>query len=182
MTVSGTVAKIRRLMPTDPSRTINPLRLAKAKEKLDGHIQIDSMERLKGLLFDYDGELQYSSSFDIDENGLCSIDLEIMGSVTLECQRCLKPFVADIKKRSLLGVVRDKAEANALATEYEPLLLSGETFLLDELVEDELLLAIPISPSHPASDCSGQKELDRINEDGKLKPFSVLASLKKDSE
>ena len=182
MTAYGTVAKIRRLMPADPSRSINPLRLATAGESIEGSLRLDSMERLKGLLLDYDGDLKYSLSFAFDESGLCVVDSKISASVMMECQRCLQPFVIDIQKTNLLGIVKNKDEMESLAATYEPLLLEEDVMPVDELIEDELILAIPLSPLHPVEMCSGQKELDRINADAKPNPFAVLASLKRDKE
>lgn len=169
-------------MPTDQLHSINPLRLAKAGECIGGNFRLDSMERLRGLVLDYDDKIEYSLSFSIDESGLCAIDSEISGTVTMECQRCLKPFVVEIQKRNLLGLVNDKDEMEALAAEYEPLLLDEELLAIDDLIEDELLLAIPLSPLHPVEKCSGQKELDRINAEAKPRPFAILASLQKDKE
>jgi DUF177 domain-containing protein len=179
LTVSGSVDKIRRLMPSDQSQSINPLRLAKSREQIKGSLQLDSLERLKGVLLENKGDLQYSLSFDFDESGTCIVESVIDTRLMLECQRCLKPVAIDIHKSSLLGVVKEKDEINTLAKEYEPLQMDEESIFLENLVEDELLLALPISPLHAGEDCSGKKVLDRINADAKPQPFAALAALKK---
>ena len=166
-------------MPSDPSQSINPLRLAKSRKRIEGSLQLDSFERLKGDLLESDGELDFSLSFDIDESGICVIESEIDTQVTLKCQRCLKPVKIRIKKKSLLGLANDKDEIDSLAKEYEPLQIEGETISVGELVEDELLLSIPLSPLHTENECAGKEVLDQINEDAKPKPFAALAALKK---
>jgi DUF177 domain-containing protein len=169
-------------MPSDQSRSINPLRLAKAKERITGKIQLDSLARLKGLLLDNKGELNYSLGFDYDESGVCIVESTIETQLILKCQRCFKPVDIEIHKSSLLGVVRDKDEFDSLPSEYEPLELDDEIVTVEELIEDELLLSIPLSALHPEHDCSGTNKLDRVNAEAKRQPFAGLATLMKNKD
>jgi DUF177 domain-containing protein len=166
-------------MASDLSQPINPVRLAKSRERIEGSLQLDSFERLKDVLLENEGELKYSLSFDFDESGTCVIECIIDTQLMFECQRCFKPVKIDIHSDSLLGVANDKDEFEALAKEYEPLQLNEETISAEELIEDELLLSIPLSPLHAENECSGKEILDQINADAKPKPFAALAALKK---
>jgi len=166
-------------MLSDPSQSINPLRLAKSRERIEGSLQLDSFERLEGDLLENTGKLNFSLSFDFDECGVCVIESDIDTEVILECQRCLKPVLININKKSLLGVVKSKDEIDNLAKEYEPLQISEETVSVKQLIEDELLLCIPLSALHSENECAGKTALDKINEDAKPKPFAALAALKK---
>jgi len=166
-------------MPSDLSQSINPLRLAKASKQIEGNLQVGSFERLEGLLLEKSGELQYALSFYFDEARTCIIECTIDVQLTFECQRCFKPVAVDIHHSSLLAVVNDKDEFDALAEEYEPLQLEEEHISVGELIEDELLLAIPLSPLHEEDECSGKKVLDKVNADAKPQPFAALAALKK---
>jgi DUF177 domain-containing protein len=179
LTGSGSIDNIRRLMSSDPSQSINPLRLAKSRERIKGSLVLDSLERLKAVLLENTGKLEYSLSFDFDESGTCIVESAIDSQLILECQRCLKPVVIEIHRISLLGVINDKNEIDALAKEYEPLQLDEENITVEELLEDELLLSIPISPLHAENECTGQEILDQVNADAKLQPFAALAALKK---
>ena len=166
-------------MPSDLSQSINPLRLAKSRERIEGSLQLDSFERLKDVLLENSDKLQYRLSFDFDESGTCVVESVIDGRLVLECQRCLDPVIIEIHKTSLLGVVKDKDEIDALDKKYEPLQLDEETISVVDLIEDELLLSIPLSPLHAENECSGKKVLDQINADAKPQPFAALAALKK---
>ncbi|MGB1800686.1 MAG: YceD family protein [Gammaproteobacteria bacterium] len=166
-------------MSSDPSQPINPLRLAKSRERIEGSLQLDSFERLKDDLLENTGKLSFSLSFDFDESGVCVIESDIDTQVVLECQRCLKPVSININKKSLLAVVESKDEIDSLAKEYEPLQMSEETVSTKQLIEDELLLSIPLAAFHAEEECSGKTVLDKINEDAKPKPFAALAALKK---
>ena len=180
MTLSGTADKIRRLMPTDPSQSLNPLRLAKAGERLEGDIRLDSMERIADMVLENQGVLHYCLRFGVDDSGTHFVESEISTQLVMRCQRCLEPVTIDIHKLTLLGIVRSKTEAESLAVKYEPLVLDEDVIRVNDLVEDELLLAIPYSPLHPKEQCSGTMELDQINAESKVNPFASLASLKKD--
>lgn len=169
-------------MPTDQSRSINPLRLAKAKERIVGNVQLASLARLKGILLENKGKLKYSLSFDYDESGVCVVESSIEARLILQCQRCFEPVEVEIQKSSLLGVVNDEDEFDSLAREYEPLQLDDDVITVEELVEDELLLSIPLSALHPVDKCTGIEDLERINAEAKLNPFSGLAALIKDKD
>ncbi len=170
-------------MPTDQSRSINPLRLAKAKERIVGSLQLASLARLKGLLLENKGELKYSLTFDYDEAGVCVVGSSIESQLILQCQRCFEPVEVEIKKSSLLGVVNDDEDAfDSLTREYEPLQLNDSIITVEELVEDELLLSIPLSALHPLDQCTAIEDLERINAEAKLNPFSGLAALIKDKD
>lgn len=166
-------------MLSDPSQSINPLRLAKSRERIEGSLQLDSFERLKSDLLENTGKLSFNLSFDFDESGVCVIESVIDTEIILECQRCLKPVLININKKSLLAVVESKDEIDSLAKEYEPLQMSEETVSVKQLIEDELLLCIPLSALHAENECAGKTVLDKINEDAKPKPFAALAALKK---
>ncbi|MCZ6803891.1 MAG: YceD family protein [Proteobacteria bacterium] len=169
-------------MPSDQSRSINPLRLAKARERIEGCLQLDSLVRLKDILLENSGELKYSLSFDFDETGVCIVETGIESQLVLECQRCLDPVVIEIHQSSLLGIVKNKDELGVLAKDYEPLQLDEEIISVEELVEDELLLSLPQSPTHTEHECAGKEDLDRINAEAKQHPFAVLTTLKEDRE
>jgi uncharacterized protein len=169
-------------MTSDPSRSINPVLLAKTKERIEGEVKLASLARLKGILLENEGELKYSFAFEIDESGICVVNSDIQTRLILECQRCFKPIEIELQKSSILGVVNEKDEFDTLAKEYEPLQLEGGVTTLQELIEDELLLSVPLSILHPVNECSGVEDLNRINAEAKLQPFAGLASLLKNKD
>ena len=170
-------------MPSDLSQPINPLRLAKVRERVVGEIQLNSLARLKGILLEDKGELKYSLAFDVDEAGVCIINCDIETQLILECQRCFKPVDVDIQKSTLLGVVDEGDETDSLAKEYEPVQCDEDGVItVEELIEEELLLSIPLSALHPVDKCEGINDLDRINAEAKLQPFAGLAALIKSKD
>jgi len=75
--------------------------------------------------------------------------LQVQTPVWLTCQRCLQPFEVPLALDRRLRFVRGEAQAEALDAEIEDDVLAlGRSIDLRELVEDELLLALPLVPRH----------------------------------
>jgi uncharacterized protein len=78
--------------------------------------------------------------------------------------------------------VKSDAEIETLAPEYEPLVSADGRVALKELVEDELLLALPLVPRHEGdAACGGFTETAADAESGEARknPFAELAKLKR---
>jgi uncharacterized protein len=172
------MAKIRSLMQSEQPQSINPLRLAKNKEQIKGSLSFDSLTRLEDILLDNHGQVQYSLSFDFDGSGICLIESYIDTAVLLQWQRCLKSVIIEIQKSSVFGVYKDSDEFKKLEDNYEPCQLDEEFILVEKLVEDELLLAIPLIPLHIDKKCIGEDALKALNVNNKMNFFSALAILK----
>lgn len=167
------------MLPEQP-QLINPLRLAKNKGQIRGSFSLNTLARLEGILLDNDGQVQYSLSFGFDESGICLITSDICTELSLKCQRCLKPVNIEIRKCSILGLYRNLDEFSKLENNYEPLQLNEELIPLELLVEDEILLAVPIAPSHTNKNCIEGEVVKQHNVENRKNPFSALKKLKDD--
>ena len=102
--------------------------------------------------------------------------------VVLQCQRCLQPLNEPVRVDRHFRFVADEETAAALDDEIEDEVLAlPRTLDLRELVEDEMLLALPLVPRHAV--CPQQVpmqfgDVDVVEE--KANPFASLASLRKD--
>ena len=167
---------------------IDPLRMADTRRLLQGQIALAEMARLGESLQDSDGEVTISLEFGTDNEGIRFMRGRIQAEVSLECQRCLETMRFPIDSEFALALVRSTVEAESLPSHYEPLLVEGEPLFLRDIIEDELLLALPIVAMHPPEECrietSSKPEAGETHNDtgeaGKANPFSVLADLKKD--
>lgn len=110
--------------------------------------------------------------------------LEASAEVALSCQRCLQPVRESLQFSRWFRFVRDEAEAAELDADSEDEVLALTRALdLQELVEDELLLDLPLVPRHEICpdvlpQAVGEAELEQA-ESEKPNPFAVLAALKK---
>jgi uncharacterized protein len=81
------------------------------------------------------------------------LHLQADTSVPLQCQRCLATLVQPLQVDRRIRFVRNEAEAERLDEQSEDDVLSLPARLdLHELIEDELILALPLVPRHPG-DC-----------------------------
>ncbi len=109
------------------------------------------------------------------------LHLKAQATAHLTCQRCLQPVTAPLSVERSFLFARDEVQAAALDAESEDDVLALTRSLdAQELVEDELLLALPLVPRHetcPAPLKHGADELPEVLEE-RPNPFSTLAALK----
>lgn len=143
------------------------------------------MERLCGLLADDTGEVTVRLDFGIDEEGIRRVSGRLTAELRLVCQGCLEPMTYTVEASVSLAVVGNEAQAEQLPERYEPLMTEAqEPLFLQDIVEDELILALPIVARHPQGQCAATGAVGGVNanagEDGpRENPFAVLAGLKK---
>ena len=164
-----------------PNR-IDPRRYADAGRVLEGSRPMRGMARLAESAILDDGSVEVVLRFERDLVGHRLLHGEITATVELLCQRCLEPYRHDLHSHFVLAFIKREAEADELPDEYEPVVLEEEGELtLDELIEDELLLSLPIVAMHPLEACpaAGLADSDMEPETVERKnPFALLAQLK----
>ena len=113
-------------------------------------------------------------------DGQVWLHLHVGTRLALECQRCLKPVLVPIEvDRSFLFVAGEEAAAQLDAESDDDVLALSRAYDLRELIEDELLLALPIVPRH--EDCPEPLQLppDDVIAEPEPSPFAALAALKR---
>ena len=112
------------------------------------------------------------------------LHLSATAAVWLTCQRCLQPFEQPLALDTRVRFVRDEAKAEALDAELEEDVLALPRWLdLRTLIEDELLLALPLVPRHeqcpqPLPASAGDLADDVEAPPERPNPFAVLQALK----
>lgn len=175
-------------------KTFDPRKFARQGLQFEGTLALKQFDRLVASLADDQSEVRVFLHFYMSEDHRVVLEGHVESDLKMICQRCLN--VADVSVRSdlsLMGVWTDE-QAAALPADYEPLLLQEEPMELIPLLEEELLLSLPIVPYHPPEACQVQQsyttESDeealasaaRAEEEKKSRnPFSVLAKLKTDA-
>ena len=156
---------------------IEPVRLAELGRTLEGRLPVVRLHRLAGVLADQQGEVEVRLDFRREPRSRSAVHGHIRAGLRLTCQRCLQPFELMLDLPVNLVVVRSDAEAERLAEEEDPLLVgAGQALSLAELVEDELLLALPQVPAHPPPGCRPPAGSEAGSEPGPS-PFEALGSL-----
>lgn len=160
---------------------IDPHRLAEGKRILQGSLELNTMPRLGAYLTGSGGKVQVEMEFGRDEEGIPFVRGHLETEVEIACQRCMGSFRLPLQSRFLLGVVSEEKEADRLPEHYDPLVAGHEPVVLKDLVEDELILSLPIVPRHPEGECPAPPVERDEPESKRENPFSVLAHLKTNS-
>ncbi|QQS55063.1 MAG: DUF177 domain-containing protein [Candidatus Competibacteraceae bacterium] len=171
-------------IPTLPDR-IDPWQLAAGSGRLDGELKLAALPRLAALLEHADGTVNVALAAGIDEQGLRFVEGSLQTEVELICQRCLGPLRLPLKVAVSLALVRAEADAARLPEQREPLLAAGADLAVADLVEDELLLALPQIPRHrDVCECEAAGYYTPPSgpalDAGQPRAFTALASLLQD--
>jgi uncharacterized protein len=118
--------------------------------------------------------------------GEAELRLHLQARTALQCvcQRCLQPMAVPLEVQTVLRFVRGEARAEALdEVSDEDVLALTPALDLQPLVEDELILALPLVPRHlscpqPLPMSAGEGEL--LDGDPPEHAFARLASLRRD--
>ncbi|CAN7286019.1 YceD family protein [Pseudoxanthomonas sp. LjRoot168] len=168
-------------MSANMPELLDAWRMVANRRSFEGRLPLSAMTRLQGLLADTEGDVRYTVEFDHDALRVPYLELQIEAGLPLVCQRSLQRFVLPVSLKQRLGLVRSEEEEAALPPDYEALLVPEDGMLRPaDLVEDELVLAVPVVAVDPASDAVEREWAADEEEVARVSPFAALASLKKD--
>jgi uncharacterized protein len=158
-------------------------RMVAARREFEGTLPLSSMSRLRDVLCDDGsplGDVRFALGFDRDALQVPYVELKVEAALPLECQRSLQRYLQPVRVVQRLGLIREEADEAGLPEGYEPLLLSEDGALRPgELVEDELILAVPVVPVKPGTEAMERDWPVREEEQQQASPFAALARLKK---
>ncbi len=150
-----------------------------AKRLFDGRLPLSGMSRLRPVLADAEGDCRFGLEFGVDALGVRYVEVRAEAELPLLCQRTLERFLHPVRIHQRLGLITDESQEAALPEGVEPLLLDASGELNPAgLVEDELILAVPVVPIDPDSTELEARWPDEAEEDEKPNPFAALAALK----
>jgi DUF177 domain-containing protein len=165
---------------------IDPWHFGEMGKEVSGYAELSKLPRLAEMLVDQDGKAEFVFRFRKGKKQRIHITGYVCASLKLECQRCLEPVCIPIATEIDAVVVEGFEEAERLPGEYEPLMAGEKLIRLYDVVEDELLLALPYVAMHQDGECQAASQNIRgsdevVNEDRaqtKPNPFAKLADLK----
>ncbi len=152
-----------------------------------GTVEPTSFSRLNGLL--NDAHAQEPLDLDADlyrRSNVLHLAFKTAGKVWLTCQRCLQPVAIDLTANYNIALLNDESQVNLVDESQDYLLLDevidstkpDQLLPFKKIIEDELLLKIPMAPKH--DDCEmAATQVGEIPEDEENEnPFAALAALK----
>lgn len=136
---------------------------------------MSGLDRLADGLVDTSGSLRYRIEGFLDAERRPRLNLTVSGDLVLRCQRCLGGLEWPVEIDVSLQPVRDGQDIpeEELEDDEFDALEVGEELDVIALVEDEVLLALPIAPRH--DDCQPPRPDGGVEKES---PFAKLAALR----
>lgn len=169
----------RAPMPAALPELVDPWRMVQARRMFDGELPVSTLPRLREALAGDEGKVVYAITFDTDEFGIAYLDLSVDARLPMLCQRALDVFELPVTVRQKLGLIANEADEAGLPEAYEPLLVLGAQLRLKDVIEDELILALPVvalGPGVPIEDVPLAAVTPE--ETREQSPFAALGTLK----
>ena len=152
---------------------------------LDFSIPLAELPRVSRELTSTEGEARGHVRFS-RQLGQAVADLEVGAQPEVVCQRCIQPMRWPVKVKSRVALVSDYDAADRVPEEMEVFLVEGDSVSVRDLVDEEVMLALPNVPRHGEdSECARQEvqlpgEPDEPDvEPDTQKPFAQLGELLK---
>jgi len=128
--------------------------LADGRAEVDFSIPLKHFPRVLPLLAAPEGEAVGRVDFS-REGRIAVAEVAVAADVMLTCQRCLSPLVRRLEGKGRAALVATPAEAERVPDTLETVLAPEYRISIRDLVEEELLLALPLVPRHEDNDCVG---------------------------
>lgn len=163
----------------------DPSRLGAANAVFESRLPVAHFHRLCEALTRPDGEIEVTAQFRLEDGRRPVVTGHLKGELWMTCQRCLSEFAYPLESDYSLAFVLSEEQADALPDIYEAVMRDerGRVRTTD-MLEDELLLQLPIVPKHADEhDCGAQfvykaQPTETKPQSTRKNPFASLAGLK----
>lgn len=171
--------------------SVDALKFCQQGLRVSGVLPLTGLQRLSQQLYLAEGDAQAELSFAVDEQSRKVVNGHVEAVLPLVCQRCLERIDTPVAVELALALVWNDDQAAQLPRSLDPVLMETEELDLATIVEEELLLALPLVAMHEEGACqppqrlAADQALDNGSGEQRVNPFQVLAALKsgvKDSE
>ncbi len=159
---------------------IEPVRLAFQGEQLKGKVPLKPMSRLHDSLCEVEGEVDIDWLFTTDDKQRPTLIGRVQTQLKMLCQRCLQPIKWPIDAQVALVILKKGQTEDELPDGFEALTLTSAQVSLITLIENELILALPIVAKHTTCSSNEYQLAENFNKDLTYQnnPFHVLSELK----
>ena len=156
----------------------------------EGSCSLERLPRFADCLASLDGEVSGQLQFLTTEAGRRVILGSVTATVEVICQRCLEPLSLQLADAIQLALVESESQIDSLEARWDPWLVDGPRITIASLLEEQLMLCMPLVNYHPDDRCIEALEYQRQREPREghnvdraaQNPFEVLKVLKKKDE
>ena len=128
-------------------------KLAKQAGLIEGTLPIQCFHRLGEMLVVREGQVYLRLEFSRGDFGSTRVEGSVSTEVCTICQNCMQQFWGKISCDVALLVVSDESKLELLTENEDAIVASNKVISVVELIEDELLLAMPMIPRHEEGQC-----------------------------
>ena len=159
-------------------RTVDVFELARDAGRVAGSIPATALPLLAAAVTRVEGPLEYHLEGFTDELGRPAARLQLQGRLVMACDRCSGPLEKRLEACATFFFVADEAQLNAVPIDESEVdaLVGSAQFDVWNLVEEETILALPLSPRHDA--CRPAVLEQPPAEGDRPSPFAALEQLK----
>jgi uncharacterized protein len=122
--------------------------LAERGAVLEGTIELAKLGRLKDLLNSCEGRARARMSLRLGHDDMLLLQLQCEADLELVCQRCLEPVLHEVREQVDFAVAENENSLAILPQGLELIALEGDRFQPATLIEDELIVSLPLVPKH----------------------------------
>ena len=159
-------------------KKINLFNFAKKEVKLNGDYKVSELSRLSEIASNENDKVEVDLSFRLVNGRIPCVEGIIKSTLVLDCQRCLDSLQVDLKVPFSMAFARSEFQADSLDDKFEIYLIGDyEELETKDLITDEILLSIPMVPTHDY-DCGLKTDKGKIIEEAREHPFDVLKNIK----
>jgi uncharacterized protein len=130
--------------------------LADSRAQIDFSIPLKEFPRVLPMLAAPDGQARGRVDFS-REGRIAVAEVTVAAEVTVLCQRCLRPLTWPVNSTGRVALVATAAEAEQVPETLGTVLAPEHRISTRDLVEEELLLALPLVPRHRDDGCAGER-------------------------
>ena len=134
-------------MPQSWSKPLDVDRLSLGAAVLDFDIALAQLPRLSARAELMGGSVQGTVRFGRDA-GRAVADVSLAGTVQLRCQRCMQPMALPLSAHVKVALLLSEADSSTVDDAFEPVLAPEGRISVAELIEEEVLLSLPIVSMH----------------------------------
>lgn len=163
--------------------TVDFLRQVEHNRTIEGFYPISKLPRLTEALLSDEGFVTATLKFGRCAGFAC-LKGSVSASLVTECQRCLGAMQTEVAGSFNFALIKSEDDIELLPEKLDPYIIAGEQQSIIELIEDELLLSLPMVIVHE-NDCSDYMSKQNKKEQAAIKaekeaahPFAALRSLK----
>ena len=166
-------------MQTQLPAMANFIRQVELNRTIEGNYPLAKLDRLAEVLLVNEGYVSAKLEF-CHSAGFACLKAKASARLLVKCHRCLKPMETEVAGSFKFALVNSEDDFELLPEEFEPYLMEGEKQSIIDLIEDELLLCLPMVNVHEDA-CSGfmkNQQKARKAEKEASHPFAALKVLK----